>query len=70
MENKIAELEYRICELERRIDDPWRPLLDGVVREYIREHYPYGGSCDADLYWRVLESMKEQIITLLMGGNH
>lgn len=67
MENKREELECRIREM---LEDPWRILLDDAVREYIRKNYPYCGSYDFDLYDRVLESMKEQIKTLLMGGDH
>ena len=70
MEEKIAILEERINVLEMRAGDPWRMLLDDIVHAYIREHYSYCGSYDADLYWRVLESMKEQIKFLLMGGDH
>lgn len=78
MEDKIQILEERIDALEQRINvfevmllkDPWEILLDDTVRAYIRERYPYGGSYDFVLYERVLESMKEQIKILLMGGDH
>lgn len=71
MEDQIKILEERVDVLETvLLKDPWRLLLDDIVSEYIREHYPYAGSYDTDLYFRVLESMKEQIKTLLMGGNH
>lgn len=71
MEEKIKILEERVNELETLLaKDPWEALLDDTVRAYIREHYPYCGSYDFDLYDRVLESMKEQIKTLLMGGDH
>ena len=66
MEDKIAELEYRICELERRINDPWRPLLDDMVREYIRKNYPYCELGDGWLYNRVFEEMKGKIRRILM----
>lgn len=75
MEDKIQILEERIDALEVRISvleimDPWNTLLEDTVRAYIREHYPYADSYNTDLYFRVLESMKEQIKTLLMGGDH
>lgn len=78
MEDKIQILEERIDMLEERISvlelmllkDPWETLLNDTVRAYIREYYPYSDSYNIDLYFRVLESMKEQIKTLLMGGNH
>lgn len=66
MEDKIAELEYRICELERRLDDPWRSVLDDMVREYIRKNYPYCEICDGWLYARVLEEMKDKIRKILV----
>lgn len=70
MEDKIKILEERVEVLEAvLLRDPWRLLLDDVVSAYIREHYPYA-SYDTDLYLRVLESMKEQIIALLMKGEH
>lgn len=71
MEEKIRILEERIDMLETLLlKDPWEALLDDTVRAYIREHYPYCGSYDFDLYFRILESMKEQIKTFLMGGDH
>ena len=71
MEDQIKILEERIDVLETRLSkDLWQILLGDTVRAYIREHYPYAGSDDTDLYWRVLDSMKEQIKTLLMGGDH
>lgn len=71
MEEQIKILEERINVLETLLlKDPWRILLGEAVSEYIKEHYPYAGSYDTDLYWRVFESMKEQIKTLLMGGDH
>ena len=71
MEDKIKILEERVEVLEAALlRDPWRLLLDDVVSTYIREHYPYADSYDTDLYLRVLESMKEQIIALLMKGKH
>lgn len=71
MEEQIKILEERIDRLEALVlKDPWEVLLDDTVRDYIREHYPYCGSYDFDLYFRILESMKEQIKTLLMGGDH
>lgn len=71
MEERIKILEERIDRLEALVlKDPWETLLDDTVREYIREHYPYCGSYDFDLYFRILESMKEQIKTLLMRGDH
>lgn len=72
MEERIKILEERINVLETMLlsKDPWETLLDDTVREYIREHYPYCGSYDFDLYFRILESMKEQIKTLLMEGDH
>lgn len=71
MEDKIQILEERINVLEiMLLKDPWEILLDDAVKTYIREHYPYCGSYDIDLYFKVLESMKEQIKTLLTGGNH
>ena len=71
MEEQIKILEERVNELETRLSkDLWRTLLEDIVVEYIREYYPYASSYDTDLYCRVLESMKEQIKTLLMGGNH
>jgi len=71
MEEKIKILEERVNELETRLSkDLWRALLEDIVDDYIKEHYPYCGSYDTDLYWRVLESMKEQITTLLMRGDH
>lgn len=78
MEEQIKVLEEKIKVLEERINvletmllkDPWEALLDDTVRAYIRKNYPYYGSYDIDLYFRVLESMKEQIKTLLMGGDH
>lgn len=66
MEDKIEELQYRICELERRLDDPWRSLLDDMVREYINKNYPYCEICDGWLYNRVLEEMKYKIRRILM----
>lgn len=71
MEEKIKILEERIDVLETLLlKDPWEALLDDTVRAYIREHYPHCDSYDIDLYFKVLESMKEQIKTLLMGGDH
>ena len=71
MEDKIKILEERVEVLEAALlRDPWRLLLDDVVSTYIREHYPYADGYDTDLYLRVLESMKEQIIALLMKGEH
>ena len=71
MEEQIKILEARVEVLEAvLLKDPWRILLCDVVSEYIREHYPYAGTYDTDLYFRVLESMKEQIKTLLMGEEH
>lgn len=71
MEEQIKILEERVNVLEvMLLKDPWETLLDDIVRAYIREHYPYCGSYDFDLYFRVLESMKEQIKTLLMRGDH
>lgn len=71
MEERIKILEERINVLETLLlKDPWEALLDDMVRAYIRDNYPYADSCDTYLYFRVLESMKEQIKTLLMGGDH
>lgn len=78
MEDQIKILEEKVNVLEERINvlevmllkNPWEALLDDIVHEYIREHYPYADSCDTYLYFRVLDSMKEQIKTLLMGGDH
>ena len=71
MEDKIKILEERVAVLENMLfKNPWEILLDDIVRVYIREHYPYGGSYNTNLYSRVLESMKEQLKTLLMGGDH
>lgn len=70
MEDRIEELERRIYMLEKMFDNQWQLLLDDIVREYIKEYYPYGGIGDTNIYFRVLESMKEQIKTLLMGGDH
>lgn len=71
MEEQIKILEERVNVLEvTLLRDPWRILLCDIVEEYIREHYPNGGSYDTDLYFRVLESMKKQLKTLLMGGDH
>lgn len=71
MEEQIKILEERVNMLETLLlKDPWETLLDDAVRAYIREHYPNGGSYDTNLYFRVMESMKEQLKTLLMGGDH
>lgn len=66
MEDRIEELEYRICELERRLNDPWRSVLDEFVRERIRNYYHYGASYDSGLYDRVLEEMKDKIRKILV----
>ena len=71
MEEQIKILEERVNALEAMLSkNLWRILLDDIVEEYIREYYPYSGSYDTDLYSRVMESMKEQLKTLLMGGDH
>lgn len=78
MEDQIKILEEKVNMLEERVNvlevmllkGPWRALLDDIVHEYIKKHYPYAGSCDTYLYLKVLDSMKEQIKTLLMGGDH
>jgi len=70
MEEQIKILEEKVNILEALLlKNPWEILLDDIVRDYIREHYPYGNGY-TDLYSKVLESMKEQIKTLLMGGDH
>lgn len=71
MEEQIKILEERVNVLEVMLSkDPWETLLGDIVRVYIREHYPHDDSYDIDLYFRVLKSMKEQIKTLLMRGDH
>ena len=70
MVNKIEELECKIFVLERMLEDPWRILLDDVVREYIRKNYPHCDSYDNGwLYDTVLGEMKDKIRRILMGDD-